>query len=126
MSWPVVKPPWKNVKWLSWPQNTTWITGPKPQWKDDKDNYLENELNTLKQEIEFLDKKGEWEYLKRSSNPYELVFSQTQDPRIPQSICSLKPLSRSFFKMIEILTVMDFFKRHTLRKNSIKSAHVCE
>jgi 23S rRNA U2552 (ribose-2'-O)-methylase RlmE/FtsJ len=126
MSWPVVKPPWKNVKWQSWPQNTNWTTGPNPQWKDDKEDFVENELNNLKQEIEILDKKGEWEYLKRSSNPYELVFSQTQDPRIPQSISSLKPLSRSFFKMIEILTVMDFFKRHTLRKNSIKSAHVCE
>jgi 23S rRNA U2552 (ribose-2'-O)-methylase RlmE/FtsJ len=124
MSWPVVKPPWKNVKWQSWPQNTTWTTGPNPQWVEE--NRQKTELDTLKQEIEILDKKGEWEYLKRSSNPYELVFSQTQDQRIPNSICILKPLSRSFFKMLEILTVMDFFKRNTLRKKTIKSAHVCE
>ena len=82
----------------------------------------------LKQEIEVLDKNGEWEFLKRTSNPYELVFSQSQDPRIPKSICTLKPLSRSFFKMVEILTVMDFFKRRILlgKPNIIKSAHVCE
>jgi 23S rRNA U2552 (ribose-2'-O)-methylase RlmE/FtsJ len=123
MSWPVVKPPWKNVKWLSWPQNTTWTTGPNPQWVEE--NRQKTELDTLKQEIEILDKKGEWEYLKRSSNPYELVFSQTQDQRIPNSICILKPLSRSFFKMLEILTVMDFFKRQ-VKKKTIKSAHVCE
>jgi 23S rRNA U2552 (ribose-2'-O)-methylase RlmE/FtsJ len=123
MSWPVVKPPWKNVKWQSWPQNTTWTTGPNPQWVEE--NRQKTELDTLKQEIEVLDKKGEWEYLKRSSNPYELVFSQTQDQRIPNSICILKPLSRSFFKMLEILTVMDFFKRQ-VKKKTIKSAHVCE
>ena len=35
----------------------------------------------------------------------------------------LRPLSRSFFKMVEILTVMDFFKRHP---HKIRSAHVCE
>lgn len=81
------------------------------------------ELHSLKQEIESLDSSGSWEFLKRSSNPYELVFSQSQDMRIPQSICSLRPLSRSFFKMVEILSVLQFFERHQL---NIKSAHVCE
>jgi hypothetical protein len=130
MSWPTVKPPWKHVKWLSWPKkdgiSINWLSGPNPQWKDEKETRPTTRLDALKQEIEVLDKNGEWEFLKRTSNPYELVFSQSQDERIPQSICSLKPLSRSFFKMVEILTVMDFFKRHTLRKNLIKSAHVCE
>jgi len=132
MSWPQVKPPWKYVKWLSWPtkdgQPIHWVSGPNPQWSDEKPPEIKTALDTLKQEIEVLDKNGEWEFLKRTSNPYELVFSQSQDSRIPKSICTLKPLSRSFFKMVEILTVMDFFKRHTHpgKKNIIKSAHVCE
>ena len=90
---------------------------------------VSSNLYKLKQTIEVLDASGQWEYLKRSSNPYELVFSQSQDVRIPQSVCSLKPLSRSFFKMAELLTILDFFKRRYLaggRKIVINSAHVCE
>ena len=70
------------------------------------------ELIGLKRRIESLDASGEWEYLKRCSNPYELVFSQCQDQRVPPSVCSLRPLSRSFFKMVEILQVMNFFERN--------------
>ena len=128
MSWPLVKPPWKHVKWLAWPQQNTWVTGPNPEWSDIAPPRIVNELDSLKLEIEKLDATSEWEFLKRTSNPYELVFSQSQDIRIPPSISTIRPLSRSFFKMIEILSVMDFFRRHQIpgRKNSIKSAHVCE
>jgi FtsJ-like methyltransferase len=131
MSWPLVKPPWKHVKWLAWgpPQTNMWIVPPKLEHSEsitvqDTSGVLYN----LKQQIESLDSKSEWEFLKRSSNPYELVFSQSQDTRIPSSVCSLRPLSRSFFKMVEILTVMDFFKRHQInaKKPTIRSAHVCE
>ena len=104
MSWPLVKPPWKHVKWLSWgpPQTNMWIMPPKLEHSEatsvqDTSGVLYN----LKQQIESLDSKSEWEFLKRSSNPYELVFSQSQDTRIPSSVCSLRPLSRSFFKMVE-------------------------
>jgi len=127
MSWPQVKPPWKHVKWLTWPEKDgspiNWTSSPNTRWSEDKPENTSNELDDLKLEIERLDKIGEWEILKRTSNPYELVFSQSQDKRIPQSVCSIKPLSRSFFKMIEILYVLDFFKR-VPRK--FKSAHVCE
>lgn len=130
MSWPSDKPPWKHVKWLTWgsPQENLWVSPPAPYWSillpiSD----VSGELFGLKQTIEKLDATGEWEYLKRASNPYELVFSQSQDSRIPQSVCTLRPLSRSFFKMIEILSVLDFFKRKQApRKPSIRSAHVCE
>jgi hypothetical protein len=129
MSWPLVKPPWKEVEWLSWPskdgQPINWLTRPNPLWIEKKEIGEINELHMLKEEIEKLDKKGEWEFLKRSSNPYELVYSQSEDPRIPKSISILKPLSRSFFKLIEILEVMDFYKRHS-NETSINTAHVCE
>ena len=131
MSWPLVKPPWKHVKWLTWgpPQTNLWIVPPKFEHSETTTvSDSSGTLYDLKQQIETLDATGDWEFLKRSSNPYELVFSQSQDPRIPSSVSSLRPLSRSFFKMIEILTVMDFFKRHQVgaKKPTIRSAHVCE
>ena len=133
MSWLSDSPPWYNVKWMQWgnPQTVLWLEGP-----DIKVSNMEtlvtsenpSPLHLLKQTIEVLDLSGQWEFLKRSSNPYELVFSQSQDPRIPMSVCSLKPLSRSFFKMTELLSVLDFYNRHpiTEARPVLHSAHVCE
>jgi len=128
MSWPLVKPPWKNIKWFQNEKPVQWLMGPNPQWSDEEEKREPTELDNLKQEIEVLDSKNEWEFLKRCSNPYELVFSQCQDTRIPPSVCTLKPLSRSFFKMLEILTIMDFFNRKRQSKplQKVQSAHVCE
>jgi 23S rRNA U2552 (ribose-2'-O)-methylase RlmE/FtsJ len=132
MSWPNVKPPWEHVKWLSWglPDVNKWNYPPMPIYTEELDTSVSVNvgLQELKLKIEELDNTNEWEFLKRSSNPYELVFSQSQDSRIPPSISSLRPLSRSFFKMIEILGVLDFFKRHksSIKKNTIRSSHVCE
>jgi 23S rRNA U2552 (ribose-2'-O)-methylase RlmE/FtsJ len=131
MSWPSAKPPWTHVKWLSWgdPKLHPWTVGPAIYSSEDLPAQdISGELFALKSQIEVLDASGQWEFLKRSSNPYELVFSQSQDSRIPQSVCSLRPLSRSFFKMTELLSVLDFFKRHQQgpRKLTIQSAHVCE
>lgn len=131
MSWPNVRPPWKHVKWLKWgsPSEIIWPFPPKLDYVTEIQGDISSpELKELKLQIEELDSLNEWEFLKRSSNPYELVFSQSQDSRIPPSISSIRPLSRSFFKMVEILGVLDFFNRHKSnhRKNTIRSAHVCE
>lgn len=84
-------------------------------------------LYSLKTIIEGIDSTNEWEYLKRSSNPYELVYSQSQDSRIPMSVSNIKPLSRSFFKMTEILSLLNFYSRMRERgERNIQSAHVCE
>lgn len=131
MSWPNVKPPWKHVKWLKWGDQTEvgWPFPPMLEYSSTlPEAVTSSELQSLKQQIEILDASNEWEFLKRSSNPYELVFSQSQDQRIPPSISSIRPLSRSFFKMVEILGVLDFFNRHksSARKNILRSSHVCE
>jgi len=63
-----------------------------------------------------------WEYYKKVVNPYELVYTQKKYDNFPESIYCLKPLSRSYFKMIEILDLTQFFNV----SNDIKSAHVCE
>lgn len=124
MSWPSDKPPWKHVQWYRHDIPTKPEYQPNPHWSlllpmPD----LSGSLINLKHEIELLDSIGEWEFLKRSSNPYELVFSQSHDTRIPGSVCSLRPLSRSFFKMVELLTILQFYKRHG---STLRSAHVCE
>ena len=63
-----------------------------------------------------------WEYYKKVVNPYELIYTQKKYDNFPESIYALKPLSRSYFKMIEILDLIHFFDN----VENIKSAHVCE
>jgi len=66
-----------------------------------------------------------WEYYKKVVNPYELVYTQKKYDNFPDSICTLKPLSRSYFKMLEIFEIIRF--RELFPSNeSVKSAHVCE
>lgn len=65
-----------------------------------------------------------WEYYKKAVNPYEWVYTQKKYQCFPESICYLKPLSRSYFKMIEILELSHFFEG--ISSTEIRSAHVCE
>ena len=125
MSWLSKDPPWATIQWFQWgdPHKVLFSQGPDIKVSKTVETNEDQRLFKLKQDIELLDLSGQWEFLKRSSNPFELVFSQSQDIRIPQSVSNLRPLSRSFFKMTEILSVLDFFKRH---KKNIQSAHVCE
>ena len=67
MSWPIVKPPWKHVKWLSWPEKdgapVPWTTSPNTQWSEDIEPQDQTEIDEPKLKIETLDKAGEWEIL---------------------------------------------------------------
>jgi 23S rRNA U2552 (ribose-2'-O)-methylase RlmE/FtsJ len=65
-----------------------------------------------------------WEYYKKIVNPYELVYTQKKYDEFPESICFLKPLSRSYFKMIEMLDLISFFQN--IKSENIRAAHVCE
>jgi len=65
-----------------------------------------------------------WEYYKKIVNPYELVYTQKKYQNFPESMCFLKPLSRSYFKMIEMADLIHFFQMFP--GESIRSAHVCE
>ena len=44
----------------------------------------------------------EWDFIKRHTNPYEFIHSNISCGT--PAICKLKPLSRSFYKMIEAHT----------------------
>ena len=65
-----------------------------------------------------------WEYYKKIVNPYELVYTQKKYYEFPDSICILKPLSRSYFKMIEMLDIIKYFDFN--KHDNIRTAHVCE
>ena len=57
MSWPLVKPPWKHVKWLTWYKEgsiNTWPVPPTPLWSDSDEPVAKEkgELDTLKEQIE--------------------------------------------------------------------------
>ncbi len=65
-----------------------------------------------------------WEYYKKIINPYELVYTQKKYANFPQSLCILHPLSRSYFKMVEILELIDFYG--TMKGEQIRTTHVCE
>lgn len=69
---------------------------------------------------------SEWEYYKKIVNPYELVYTQKKYANFPDSICILNPLSRSYFKMIELLSVATFFEGLPRLTTKLTSAHVCE
>mgnify|MGYP000574619485 FL=1 len=66
-------------------------------------------MNTIKKQIDL--NYENWDYFKKYTNPYE--FIHTIIPNTKQSVSKLKPLSRSFYKMVEItnqLNLLDNFK----------------
>jgi hypothetical protein len=62
---------------------------------------LHDRLIALKNEIDRVAPVGYWDDAKKITNPYEYIFLSLQR-RMPWSIASIQPLSRSYFKMIEI------------------------
>jgi hypothetical protein len=64
------------------------------------------ELLRLKTEIESVHPAGIWDDAKKITNPYEYVFLSLQK-RMHRSIAAVQPLSRSYFKMIEIWNLLD-------------------
>jgi 23S rRNA U2552 (ribose-2'-O)-methylase RlmE/FtsJ len=64
-----------------------------------------------------------WEYYKKIVNPYEIVYTKKKYKNFPDSISTVRPLSRSYFKMIEILDLIGFYKQPL---HALRTAHVCE
>ena len=67
---------------------------------------LHDRLIALKNEIDNVAPVGTWDDAKKITNPYEYIFLSLQR-RMPWSIAALQPLSRSYFKMIEIWDQLD-------------------
>jgi len=76
-------------------------------------------LNKIKGQI---DKHSEdWDNIKKYTNPHEYIH--TCYPNSKHPISKLKPLSRAFFKFIEMANVFDIFESYN---RSIKSFHLAE
>lgn len=76
-------------------------------------------LNTIKREIDNC--ATEWDRYKKYTNPYEYIHTPVSGTSV--SICRLKPLSRSYFKMIEICNLLSILKE---MPSGIKSFHLAE
>ena len=63
---------------------------------------LNGYLNNVKQQIN--DNCDDWDHIKRYTNPYE--FIHTNIPNSKNSISKLKPISRSFYKMVELTNIL--------------------
>jgi 23S rRNA U2552 (ribose-2'-O)-methylase RlmE/FtsJ len=92
--------------------------------KSDEEVTLHEYRNRINEYETMLPNDKNWEYYKKIVNPYELIYTQKKYENFPESICCLKPLSRSYFKMVEILDVINFFG--TFSSENVRSAHVCE
>jgi hypothetical protein len=62
---------------------------------------LHDRLTTLKNEIDGIANIAYWDDAKKITNPYEYIFLSLQK-RMHRSIAAIVPLSRSYFKMIEL------------------------
>jgi len=69
-------------------------------------------LNEIKQSIN--SQIAVWDKYKKFTNPYEYIHSAV--PNTKQSICKIVPLSRSFFKMIELINMMNLFENMSQTK----------
>jgi 23S rRNA U2552 (ribose-2'-O)-methylase RlmE/FtsJ len=66
---------------------------------------LSNYLYEIKGELESQEK--DWDIFKKYTNPYEYIH--TQIPQRKKCVSKYKPLSRSYFKMIEIIKLFDLY-----------------
>jgi len=90
------------------------------EWKDK----TPPDLIALKDGIGAKESMSSWDLVKRITNPYELIFTSSNHADLPQSISILKPLSRSFFKFVEMCELMNFFE--ICKPVKYKSLHLCE
>jgi hypothetical protein len=73
---------------------------------------IHDRLIALKNEIDRVAPIGYWDDAKKITNPYEYIFLSLQR-RMPWSIAAIQPLSRSYFKMIELWDLLDLKAQST-------------
>ena len=72
---------------------------------------LSNYLYNIKEKITAIEKQ--WDTFKKYTNPYEYIH--TVVPLKKKSVSKHKPISRSFFKMVEIIHTFRLFFREPIR-----------
>jgi len=76
-----------------------------------------NKTRRAKDKIEHI-REPIWEEIKKATNPYELIYASPN-----MAVASLKPLSRSFFKMIEMINE---FAKGIMDIDVLISLHIAE
>ncbi len=82
-------------------------------------------LSRIKEKI--TDNSSKWDIYKKYTNPYEYIHSYI--PNYHESICKHSPLSRSYYKMIEIMNTFTYLKQTIsieCTSQPIKSFHIAE
>jgi len=82
-------------------------------------------LLNAKDRIASLEVAKRWELVKKMVNPYEIVYTH-EDKHFHPSVALIKPLSRSYFKMIEMLHILQFFELLPKQQPKVRTAHVAE
>jgi 23S rRNA U2552 (ribose-2'-O)-methylase RlmE/FtsJ len=91
----------------------------KPQDKTELSQSLSSYLYEIKERIH--ECEYEWDNYKKYTNPYEFIHTNIPDKK--RCVAKYKPLSRSFFKMIELAS---FFKLYNQTAPTIKTFHLAE
>jgi 23S rRNA U2552 (ribose-2'-O)-methylase RlmE/FtsJ len=81
---------------------------------------LNHYLNNVKKQID--ENYEKWDFAKRYTNPYE--FIHTVVPKTKYSVSKMKPLSRSFYKMIEMVNMFQLFD--DFKEQPIQTFHLAE
>lgn len=115
-------PPWEKIQWNA--RNPT-LEIDNTAFQEEKEWIFNtpSALNEIKDRIALLN-EDVWEYYKKLTNPYELIFTTNGLVPTPASTCLMHPLSRSYFKMVEMIQVSNMIKRFPLQ--TVRTAHVCE
>ena len=82
-------------------------------------------LQDIKEKIHVYEK--EWDNYKKYTNIYEYIH--TNNPHKKKSVSKYKPLSRSYFKMIELINefdLLDYIPNHPGATRPIRSFHLAE
>ncbi len=120
--------PWDNIRFFKRNINNSFLYELESNYINhiitEEEETLHEYRNRINDYESTLDNNHNWEYYKKIVNPYELVYTQKKYDNFPDSISIVKPLSRSYFKMIEMLQTTNFFKG--FKYENVRTAHVCE
>jgi cap2 methyltransferase len=111
--------PWENCQWVAFQGNLPPLTVVQGEWCEQE----HSKIIETKNRLELVESQEEWELRKKITNPYEAIFSGS-DSSFP-SLADVQPLSRSYFKMIEMMEVCEFWKGQS-KERPFLSAHICE
>lgn len=114
------KPPWETIKY----HKINIVYDINKILFDNFKCIISEQIVNKKNEINQYEEEHKWELAKKLANPYEMVYTQEEKFPYP-NISMLKPLSRSYFKMVEILHTTKFFEEFK-STHFLRSVHVAE